>query len=187
MSKFIDEVPITVIAGHGGPGAVSFRHEKFAEFGGPDGGEGGHGGNVILRSDLNLQTLDKYIPLKHYSAGAGSHGEGKNRSGKKGEDLILKVPVGTQVTDIETEDALFDFVKEDMEYTAAKGGRGGKGNAFFKTSVNQAPEHAARRAWGRVGHQIRAKTYCRRGHYRISKCWEINPHLPHLSSSPKDR
>ena len=142
MSKFIDEVPITVIAGHGGPGAVSFRHEKFAEFGGPDGGEGGYGGNVILKSDLNLQTLDKFIPLKHYSAGASSHGEGKNRSGKKGEDIILKVPVGTQVTDIETEDVLFDFVKEDLEYIAAKGGRGGKGNAFFKSSTHQAPRFA---------------------------------------------
>lgn len=142
MSKFIDEVPIWVIAGHGGPGAVSFRHEKFAEFGGPDGGDGGRGGDVVLVSSKSIQTLDKFIPLKHYKSGAGDNGAGKNQYGKKGEDLILKVPIGTQVHDLETEELLFDFLDEDLSFTVVKGGRGGKGNAFFKSSTLQTPRFA---------------------------------------------
>ncbi|MDX1960893.1 MAG: GTPase ObgE [Leptospiraceae bacterium] len=142
MAKFIDEVPITVIAGHGGPGAVSFKHEKFLEFGGPDGGEGGRGGDVILRSELNIQTLDKYIPLKHYTASAGMHGSGRDRSGKAGENLILKVPIGTQVFEIESGELIHDFITEDDEFVVVKGGRGGKGNAFFKSSTHQTPRFA---------------------------------------------
>lgn len=142
MSKFIDEVPIFVIAGHGGPGAVSFRHEKFAEFGGPDGGDGGKGGDVILTSSLAIQTLDKYIPNKHYKSGAGENGSGKNKFGKKGDDLILKVPVGTQVFDLETDELLFDFLDEDLSYVVVRGGRGGKGNSFFKSSTMQTPRFA---------------------------------------------
>jgi GTP-binding protein len=142
MAKFIDEVPITVIAGHGGPGAVSFKHEKFLEFGGPDGGEGGQGGDVIFRAEQGVQTLDKYIPLKHYKAGAGMHGGGRDKSGKAGEDLILKVPVGTQVIDIEADEILYDFMHDEEDFTIVKGGRGGKGNAFFKSSTHQTPRFA---------------------------------------------
>ena len=142
MSKFIDEVQITVLAGHGGPGAVSFRHEKFAEFGGPDGGDGGRGGDVFLVSDRALQTLDKFIPLKHYRAGAGNHGEGRNKAGKKGDDLYLKVPIGTQVFDEDTGELLFDFLEEELNYNVVQGGRGGKGNAFFKSSTHQTPRFA---------------------------------------------
>ena len=142
MSKFIDEVTIVLKAGHGGPGAVSFRHEKFAEFGGPDGGDGGRGGDVYIESDLALQTLDKFIPLKHYKASPGDHGEGRNKSGGQGKDLLLKVPVGTQVIDSDTGDLLFDFIEEEMSYKSVSGGRGGKGNAFFKSSTHQAPRFA---------------------------------------------
>ncbi|MCE9500459.1 MAG: GTPase ObgE [Leptospira sp.] len=142
MSKFIDEVFIQVKAGHGGPGAISMRKEKFVEFGGPDGGDGGKGGAVILKSDLAVQTLDKYIPLKVYSGHAGNHGEGRNKSGKNGEDLELKVPVGTQVYDAETNELIHDFLSEDDEFTIVRGGRGGKGNAYFKTATFQTPRFA---------------------------------------------
>lgn len=142
MSKFIDEVTIVLKAGHGGPGSISFRHEKFAEFGGPDGGDGGRGGDVYLESDLALQTLDKFIPLKHYKASPGHHGEGKNKSGGQGEDLTLKVPVGTQVISSETGELLFDFLEEGLSYKAVAGGRGGKGNTFFKSSTHQTPRFA---------------------------------------------
>jgi GTP-binding protein len=142
LAKFIDEVPLRVVAGHGGPGAVSFLHEKFLEFGGPDGGDGGRGGNVVLRSQLSIQTLDKFIPFKVYKAGAGTHGGKKNKSGKAGEDLILKVPVGTQVYDLETNELLYDFLEDGQEFIVVKGGRGGKGNSFFKSSTMQTPRFA---------------------------------------------
>ncbi|MCB1141944.1 MAG: GTPase ObgE [Leptospiraceae bacterium] len=142
MSKFIDEVKIVVKAGHGGPGSVSFRHEKYAEFGGPDGGDGGKGGDVHILSDGALQTLDKYIPLKHYKAGAGSHGEGRNKFGKNGADLILKVPVGTEIIDLESGEMIYEFLEEGVSFTIARGGRGGKGNSFFKSSTHQAPRFA---------------------------------------------
>jgi GTP-binding protein len=142
MSKFIDEVIITLKAGSGGPGSISFRHEKFVEFGGPDGGDGGRGGDVYIDSDAHLQTLDKFIPLKVYSAKSGNHGEGRNKTGANGEDLHIKVPVGTQVYDQETDELLVDFVKEDESFLVCNGGRGGKGNAFFKSSTHQTPRFA---------------------------------------------
>jgi GTPase len=142
VSKFVDEVPIVVKAGHGGPGAVSFRHEKFAEFGGPDGGDGGKGGDVIFMSDSSIQTLDKYIPLKHYKASPGNHGEGVNRFGKYGDDLILKVPIGTEIIDTEEQIILHEFLEDEESFLIAKGGRGGKGNAFFKSSTHQTPRFA---------------------------------------------
>ncbi len=142
MSKFIDEVIIQLKAGDGGPGAISFRHEKFAEFGGPDGGDGGKGGDLYLISDLAVQTLDKYIPLKIYKSNNGVHGGARNSSGANGEDLYLKVPVGTQVIDENTDEILHDFTKENDSYCVVKGGRGGKGNAFFKSSTHQTPRFA---------------------------------------------
>lgn len=142
MSKFVDEVYISVSAGHGGPGAVSFRKEKFVEFGGPDGGDGGKGGDLIIESLLSMQTLDKYLSQKNFTAPNGEKGEGNNKFGAKGDDLIIKVPVGTQVYDSSTNELLFDFLKEGESYIAVKGGRGGKGNAFFKTSTHQTPRFA---------------------------------------------
>lgn len=141
MSKFIDEVIIEVRAGNGGPGSVSFRKEKFAEFGGPDGGDGGKGGDVYIQSDLSVQTLDHFIPLKVYKAKSGMHGAGRNSSGVDGDDLVIKVPVGTQVHDSETDELIHDFLVEE-KILLVKGGRGGKGNSFFKSSTHQTPRFA---------------------------------------------
>lgn len=152
MEKFVDEVNIQVIAGHGGAGAVSFRHEKFVEFGGPDGGDGGKGGDVILQASLSMQTLDKYTSQKVFKAGRGENGAGRNQSGKKGEDIILKVPVGTQVYDEESGELLYDFIHENDQFIVARGGRGGKGNAFFKSSTLQTPRFAQEGEEGETKH-----------------------------------
>jgi GTP-binding protein len=142
MSKFIDEVIIKLKSGDGGPGAISFRHEKFVEFGGPDGGDGGKGGDLYIQSDSHIQTLDKYIPLKIYKAKSGEHGYSRNSSGANGEDLYLKVPIGTQIYDSESNELLYDFTKDNESFLVLKGGRGGKGNAFFKSSTHQTPRFA---------------------------------------------
>ncbi|AOP34934.1 GTPase ObgE [Leptospira tipperaryensis] len=142
MESFVDEVAIEVYAGHGGPGSVHFRREKYAEFGGPDGGDGGIGGNIIIRPNLSMYTLDKYLSKRKFKAEAGFPGVGDNCSGKKGEDLILFVPLGTQIYDEETGDLLFDFVTDTQEYVVVRGGRGGKGNTHFKSSTNQTPRFA---------------------------------------------
>lgn len=138
--RFIDEIPITIASGRGGPGAVSFRREAMTPRGGPDGGDGGRGGDVILRVAHNLNSLVDYRARKRYAAENGLPGEGANRSGSAGQDLILMVPPGTLVRNPEGE-ILVDMTGID-EHVLLKGGRGGKGNHFFKTSVNQAPEHA---------------------------------------------
>ncbi len=138
--KFIDEVSITVASGHGGPGSISFRRESFYPRGGPDGGDGGRGGNVILKTTRHLNSLMDYRSQKKFFAEDGQAGAAKNCTGADGKDLILLVPVGTIVRSSEGE-ILIDLADE-MEHLLLKGGRGGKGNTFFKTSVNQAPEKA---------------------------------------------
>ncbi|PJZ69613.1 GTPase ObgE [Leptospira perolatii] len=140
MEKFVDEVSIEVTAGHGGAGSVHFRHEKYVEFGGPDGGDGGLGGDVRIRSNLSMVTLDRYLSKRRFRAQDGFPGEGNNRSGKQGEDLILQVPLGTQVYDEDNGEQLFDFTAPDQEFIVVKGGRGGKGNTHFKSSTHQAPK-----------------------------------------------
>ncbi|EMY79301.1 Obg family GTPase CgtA [Leptospira weilii serovar Ranarum str. ICFT] len=142
MESFVDEIAIEVYAGHGGAGSVHFRREKYVEFGGPDGGDGGIGGNIILRPNLSMYTLDKYLSKRKFKAEAGFPGVGDNCSGKKGEDLILFVPLGTQIYDEETGDLLFDFVSDTQEFVVVRGGRGGKGNTHFKSSTNQTPRFA---------------------------------------------
>lgn len=138
--KFIDEVKIHISSGHGGPGAVSFRREAMVPRGGPDGGDGGKGGDVIIRVNKNLNSLVDFKSNKKYFAKNGIPGEGQNRSGPAGDDLVLMVPPGTLVRSAEGE-ILVDMT--DIEdFSLLKGGRGGKGNWFFKTSVNQAPEYA---------------------------------------------
>lgn len=140
--KFIDEVMITVESGHGGPGAVSWRRVKFVPRGGPDGGDGGRGGDVIFKIDPSLNSLLHFRFRKTYSAGGGEAGGGQNMSGADGADMILDVPPGTVVKSTDGE-VLFDLEKTtDTDVVFLKGGRGGKGNAFFKTSVNQAPAYA---------------------------------------------
>ena len=137
--KFLDQVKIYVKAGNGGDGSPSFRREKFIEYGGPDGGDGGGGGSVILKSEQNLNTLIDYRYQQHHKAKRGENGSGQNRTGKGGEDLILKVPLGTQVFEEDNKTLIYDFTKIGEEFIAASGGRGGLGNTRFKSSTNRAP------------------------------------------------
>ena len=137
--KFLDQVKIYIKAGDGGSGSPSFRREKFIEFGGPDGGDGGKGGSVVLVSERNLNTLIDYRYQQHFKAERGGDGKGKNQTGKSGNDLYLKVPIGTQVFEEDNKTLIFDFKKEKDEYTAAIGGKGGFGNTRFKSSTNRAP------------------------------------------------
>ena len=137
--KFLDQVKIYIKAGDGGSGSPSFRREKFIEFGGPDGGDGGKGGSVILVSERNLNTLIDYRYQQHFKAERGGDGKGKNQTGKGGDNLYLKVPIGTQVYEEDNKTLIFDFKKEKEEYTAAIGGKGGFGNTRFKSSTNRAP------------------------------------------------
>jgi GTP-binding protein len=139
--KFVDEVKIHVKAGDGGRGCLSFRREKFIPLGGPDGGDGGHGGDVYLRVESNLTTLLDFRYRVHYKAERGSHGMGKNRHGKNGAPLVIQVPPGTLVYDEETGELLADLTAPDQEVLLLKGGMGGRGNARFATSTNRAPRH----------------------------------------------
>ena len=137
--KFLDQVKIYIKAGNGGDGSPSFRREKFIEYGGPDGGDGGSGGSVILKAERNLNTLIDYRYQQHHKAKRGDNGSGQNRTGKSGEDLILKVPLGTQVFEEDNKTLIYDFIKIGEEFTAAAGGKGGLGNTRFKSSTNRAP------------------------------------------------
>ena len=138
--KFLDQVKIFVKAGDGGSGSPSFRREKFIEFGGPDGGDGGKGGSVILKSERNLNTLIDYRYQQHFKAERGGDGSGKNKTGKGGKNLVLKVPIGTQVFEEDNKTVIYDFKKEDEEFVIANGGKGGFGNTRFKSSTNRAPK-----------------------------------------------
>src|SRR6478672_6714517 len=137
---FLDRVKIRVKAGDGGNGVTAFRREKFVPRGGPSGGDGGVGGSVWMESDEGLNTLLHLRYNPEHKADRGRHGEGSNRHGKDGEDAIVRVPVGTQVFDVESGDLLFDFTEPGQRYLAAKGGKGGWGNAHFATSTRQAPK-----------------------------------------------
>jgi GTPase len=139
---FVDEARIHVAAGGGGNGCVAFRREKYVPRGGPSGGDGGNGGSVYLESTAHLNTLLKFRFNKEFRARRAGHGEGSNRHGRNSEDLIIQVPVGTVVYDHATGDKLVDFDTEGKRFLVAKGGRGGRGNARFATSTNQAPRRA---------------------------------------------
>lgn len=139
---FIDEVIINLIAGNGGNGCMAFRREKYIEMGGPYGGNGGHGGNIVFKVDEGLNTLIDLRYSKVYKAKNGGHGEGKGKQGANAPDLIIKVPPGTVVTDLETNFVLADLTKKDEEVIVAYGGRGGRGNMAFATQTNKAPEYA---------------------------------------------
>ena len=138
---FIDRVKIKIKAGDGGNGVTAFRREKFVPRGGPSGGNGGKGGDVWLEADSSINTLLHLRYNPEHKAGRGRHGEGSNRFGVGGEDITVKVPVGTQIFDVETEHLLFDFTETGQKFLAAKGGRGGFGNAHFATSTNRAPRY----------------------------------------------
>jgi len=136
---FIDEAKFYVKAGDGGNGCVSFRREKFVPKGGPNGGDGGHGGDVIIEATKRLSSLIDFRYKSHFLATRGAHGKGKNQHGKDGKDLIVYVPVGSVITDSETGALFADLVHDGMRFVAAKGGRGGKGNAHFATARHQTP------------------------------------------------
>lgn len=140
--RFIDEATIRVQGGHGGPGCVSFRREKFIPRGGPDGGDGGKGGDVIFRATVQLGTLQDFRFKREYKALNGIHGSGSNKAGRDADDIIIRIPVGTLLKDAETEETLFDFTEDGQEWVACHGGRGGKGNAHFVSSTFQAPKFA---------------------------------------------
>jgi len=137
--KFLDQAKIFVEAGYGGSGSASFRREKFIEFGGPDGGDGGNGGSIILVADTNLNTLIDFRFKQHFKAEKGQNGMGKKKTGKSGKDLILKVPVGTQIFEEDNNTLIEDLTKSDQKIIIANGGKGGLGNVRFKSSTNRAP------------------------------------------------
>ncbi len=140
--KFLDQAKIYIRSGDGGAGSISFRREKYIEFGGPDGGDGGKGGDVIAVCVDGLNTLIDYRYQQHFKGKTGMHGMGKNRAGGKGSDAVLKLPVGTQIFEEDGEEPIADLTHVGQEVRLARGGNGGFGNAYFKTSTNQAPRRA---------------------------------------------
>ena len=137
--KFLDEAKIFIKSGDGGPGCVGFRREKFIEFGGPDGGDGGRGGDVVVVCATGLNTLIDFRYQQHFKADRGGHGMGQNRSGGKGDDIVIRVPVGTQILDVDKAHVIADLTEPGQRLVLAKGGDGGFGNAHYKTATNRAP------------------------------------------------
>ena len=148
--KFFDEARIEVVAGDGGNGAASFRREKFVPRGGPDGGDGGRGGSVYVQADRNLNTLIDYRFTRHFRAQRGENGRGSDCFGKGGDDIVLRMPVGTVITDYETGELIADLDEDGKQVIVARGGKGGLGNLHFKSSVNRAPR---KRTMGEEGEQ----------------------------------
>lgn len=151
---FVDNVDIFIASGKGGAGAVSFRREKFVIQGGPDGGDGGNGGDVYIEVDNNTDTLSKFRGAKHYKAKNGQAGSSRRCHGKRGEDISIKVPLGTQILDFDTKQLLFDMNSYPMRVCALKGGKGGLGNSHFKNATNQAPTYAQSGLAGKKQHLI---------------------------------
>ena len=149
--KFLDQAKIYIKAGNGGSGSASFRREKFIEFGGPDGGDGGDGGSIIFQSDRNLNTLIDFRYAQHFKAQFGEPGSKRNKTGAKGQDLILKVPVGTQIYEEDNNTLIYDFIKNKERYLVAHGGKGGMGNVRFKSSTNRAPK---KKTSGKLGEEF---------------------------------
>lgn len=140
--RFVDDALITVESGHGGGGCVSFRREKYIPRGGPDGGDGGKGGDILLKTTLRRRTLSQFRYQREFKAPNGGPGLGNQKSGKNGEDLIIELPPGTIIKDADTGEILKDFTEADQTFLIARGGRGGRGNARFKSATNRAPRHA---------------------------------------------
>ena len=149
--KFLDQAKIYIKAGNGGSGSASFRREKFVEYGGPDGGDGGNGGSIIVQSDRNLNTLIDFRYAQHFKAQHGKPGSKRNKTGANGEDLILKVPLGTQVYEEDNNTLIYDFTKNKEKYLVASGGKGGLGNVRFKSSTNRAPR---KKTNGKLGEEF---------------------------------
>ena len=149
--KFLDQAKIYIKAGNGGSGSASFRREKFVEYGGPDGGDGGDGGSIIVQSDRNLNTLIDFRYAQHFKAQHGKPGSKRNKTGANGEDLVLKVPLGTQVYEEDNNTLIYDFTKNNEKYLVALGGKGGLGNVRFKSSTNRAPK---KKTNGKLGEEF---------------------------------
>ena len=149
--KFLDQAKIYIKAGNGGAGSASFRREKFVEYGGPDGGDGGDGGSIIVQCDRNLNTLIDFRYAQHFKAQHGKPGSKRNKTGANGEDLILKVPLGTQVFEEDNNTLIYDFTKNNEKYLLASGGKGGLGNLRFKSSTNRAPR---KKTNGKLGEEF---------------------------------
>ena len=149
--KFLDQAKISLKAGNGGSGSASFRREKYIEFGGPDGGDGGAGGSIIFTADRNLNTLVDFRYTQHFKAEHGKHGSKRNKTGANGKDLILKVPVGTQIYEEDNNTLIYDFTKNGEKYLVASGGKGGLGNVRFKSSTNRAPK---KKTNGKIGEEF---------------------------------
>ncbi len=149
--KFLDQAKIYIKAGNGGSGSASFRREKFVEYGGPDGGDGGNGGSIIFESERNLNTLIDFRYSQHFRAKSGKDGSKRNRTGANGEDLIIKVPVGTQLFEEDNNTIIYDFLKNKEKYLVASGGKGGLGNVRFKSSTNRAPKKKTK---GKIGEEF---------------------------------
>ena len=149
--KFLDQAKIYIKAGNGGSGSASFRREKFIEYGGPDGGDGGNGASVIFESERNLNTLIDFRYSQHFKAQEGQGGSKRNRSGAGGKDLIIKVPVGTQIYEEDNNTLIYDFTENKERYLIAAGGKGGLGNVRFKSSTNRAPKKKTK---GKIGEEF---------------------------------
>ena len=149
--KFLDQAKIYIKAGNGGSGSASFRREKFVEYGGPDGGDGGDGGSIIVQSDRNLNTLIDFRYAQHFKAQHGKPGSKRNKTGANGDDLILKVPLGTQIYEEDNNTLIYDFTKNKEKYLVASGGKGGLGNVKFKSSTNRAPR---KKTNGKLGEEF---------------------------------
>ena len=149
--KFLDQAKIYIKAGNGGSGSASFRREKFIEYGGPDGGDGGDGGSIILECDRNLNTLIDFRYAQHFKANHGNAGSKRNKTGANGKDLVLKVPVGTQIYEEDNNTLIYDFTKNKEKYLVASGGKGGLGNVRFKSSTNRAPK---KKTNGKIGEEF---------------------------------
>ncbi len=150
--KFVDEATIRVLAGNGGHGALSFRREKYVERGGPDGGDGGHGGSVLLVADKSLNTLADFRVARKFKAEGGTGGSGRNKTGRSGDDLQIKIPLGTVVHDVDTGEVICDLTEPGQCQKVAEGGRGGLGNTRFKSSVNRAPRKITKGTPGEARH-----------------------------------
>jgi GTP-binding protein len=150
-STFVDHVQISIKAGNGGNGCVSFRREKYVPRGGPDGGDGGDGGNVIVMANPHMRTLLDFRYRQHFAAGRGGHGQGANKQGKKGEDRIIQLPVGTVIIDSVTKKAIADLTRPDQCVLVARGGKGGRGNARFVSPTNQVPQYSEP---GEIGQEL---------------------------------
>ena len=149
--KFLDQAKIYIKAGNGGSGSAHFRREKFVEYGGPDGGDGGDGGSIIIESDRNLNTLIDFRYAQHFKAEHGQAGSKRNRTGANGKDLVLRVPVGTQIYEEDNNTLIYDFIKNKEKYLVAAGGKRGLGNVRFKTSTNRAPK---KKTPGKIGEEF---------------------------------